>query len=71
MLLFYFIKPLELCGTGSDGSGSRGCDPLRFFVCANGFQCVPNFFVCDRLPDCLDGSDENFGSNWPLVTSPL
>ena len=31
------------------------------FSCADGLQCIPERFRCDRKPNCRDGSDERDG----------
>jgi len=53
--------PQQFCRDSDCGSGVKPplCDPARpdRFLCAGGSD-VESSLVCDRNPDCADGSDE-------------
>ncbi|GAB1603853.1 MAM and LDL-receptor class A domain-containing protein 2-like isoform X2, partial [Argonauta hians] len=34
------------------------CDNARLWMCQKGDVCIPNYKRCDRVADCMDGSDE-------------
>ncbi|XP_033114115.1 low-density lipoprotein receptor-related protein 2-like [Anneissia japonica] len=48
-------------------AGNCGTDQ---FACLTGYQCIPEEWVCNYLPDCADGSDEeDCGTQLPEINT--
>ncbi len=50
--------PTTICGDFPDGFDEAMDMCIRRFACADGSGEVPESWVCDGEPDCMDGSDE-------------
>ena len=50
---------LTLCLCSDQMDCKVYCDPVQEFKCHSTDMCIPRAYVCDGLPNCKDGSDEN------------